>query len=140
MHWFYFSTMFKLLVILYILKLYVLNNIFSLAELIFLLKTDLSSLISMLSLISRIYLWYPYAKMINSSNDAILLQTRRWSRIALSFDGSTFLNIKGDIPMPMCFPDLTFDLTILRKNVSSTCIFTYHSKGKRSLNEKTLAS
>ena len=35
---------------------------------------------------------------------------------------------------------LSTRLTILRKNVSSTCIFTYHSKGKRSLNEKTLAS
>ena len=44
--------------------------------------------------------------MVNSSNDGMLLQFRRWSRIALSFDGLTFLNVKGEIPIYS--PDLTF--------------------------------
>ena len=74
--------------------------------LIFLFKTGLSRLISKLSLISRIYLLWPYAKMVNSSKNGIFLQIRRWSRILLSFDGLTFLNVKVDIPI--CSPDLTF--------------------------------
>ena len=44
--------------------------------------------------------------MVNLSKDGMLLQFRRWSRIALSFDGLTFLNVKGDIPI--CSPDKTF--------------------------------
>ena len=44
--------------------------------------------------------------MVNSSKDGISLQLSRWSQIALSFDGLTFLNVKGDIPI--CSPDLTF--------------------------------
>ena len=78
----------------------------SLAELIFLFRTGLSRLISKLYLVSKLYLWCSYAKMVNSSKDGILLKIRRWSRIALSFDGLTFLNVKGDIPI--CSPDLTF--------------------------------
>ena len=66
----------------------------SLAELVFLFRTGLSRLISKLSLISRIYLWCSYAKMVNSSKYGILLQFRRWSRITLSLDGLTFLNVK----------------------------------------------
>ena len=31
-----------------------------------------------------------YPKMVNSSEDGILLQTRRWSQIAPSFNGRTF--------------------------------------------------
>ena len=56
--------------------------------------------------ISRIYLQCPHIKMVNSSKDGILLQFRRWSQIALSFDGLNFLNVKGDISI--CSPDLTF--------------------------------
>ena len=79
----------------------------SLAELIFLFRTGLPCLLSKLSLISRIYLWWPYAKMVKlSSKDVILWQFRRWSWIALFFDGLTFVNVKGDIPI--CSPDLTF--------------------------------
>ena len=44
--------------------------------------------------------------MVNSSKDGILLQFRTWSRIALSFDGLNFLNVKGDIPI--CSRDFTF--------------------------------
>ena len=44
--------------------------------------------------------------MVNSSKDRMLLQFRRWSRIAVSFDGLPFLNVKGDIPI--CSPDLAF--------------------------------
>ena len=73
----------------------------SLPELIFLFRTGL---ISKLSLISRIYLWCSYAKMLNLSKYEILLQIRKWSRVALSFDGLTFLNVKGNIPI--CSPDL----------------------------------
>ena len=57
-------------------------------------------------MISRICLWYPYVKMRHSTKDGILLQTTRWSRIALSIDGLTFLNVKGDIPIRSA--DLTF--------------------------------
>ena len=44
-------------------------------------------------------------KLIKGWN--ILLQFRRWSRIALSFDCLTFLKVKDDIPI--CSPDLTFN-------------------------------
>ena len=67
----------KLLRVLLILK----KN--SLAELIFLFRTGLSRLINKLSLISRICLSCPYAKMVNSSKDGIILQFTRWSQIAL---------------------------------------------------------
>ena len=43
--------------------------------------------------------------MVKSLKDGILLQIKRWTRTALSFDGLTFLNVKGDIPI--CSPDLT---------------------------------
>ena len=43
--------------------------------------------------------------MVNSSKDGILLQYRRWSRIELSFDGLTFVNVKVDVPI--CSPDLS---------------------------------
>ena len=72
----------------------------------FLFKMGLSRLISKLSLISITNLLFPFAKMVNSSKDGILLQFRRWSQITLSFDGLVFLNVKGDIPI--CSPDLTF--------------------------------
>ena len=72
----------------------------------FLFKIGLSRLISKLSLISRTNLLFPFVKMVNSSKDGMLLQFKRWSRIALSFDGLVFLNVKGDIPI--CSPDLTF--------------------------------
>ena len=45
-------------------------------------------------------------KMVNSSKDGKLLQFIRWLQIALSFDGSVFVNFKGDIPV--CSTDLTF--------------------------------
>ena len=76
----------------------------NLAELMFLLK--IAQLISMLSLISSTNFLFPFAKMVNSSKDGILLQFKRWSRIELSFDCLVFLNVKVDIPI--CFPDLTF--------------------------------
>ena len=66
----------------------------------------LSHLISKLSLISSMNLLFPFAKMVNSSKDGILLQFRKWSRIALSLDGLVFLSVKGDIPI--CSLDLTF--------------------------------
>ena len=70
----------------------------------FLFKIGLSRLIGKLSLISRTNLLFPFAKMINSSKEDILLQFKRWSRIALTFDGLVFLNDKGDISI--CSPDL----------------------------------
>ena len=70
----------------------------------FLLK--IARLISMLSLISSTNFLFPFAKMVNSSKDGILLQFKRWSRIELSFDCLVSLNVKVDIPI--CFPDLTF--------------------------------
>ena len=70
----------------------------------FLLK--IAQLISMLSLISSTNFLFPFAKMVNSSKDGILLQFKRWSRIELSFDCLVFLNVKVDVPI--CFPDLTF--------------------------------
>ena len=57
----------------------------------------------------------------------MLLSLRRRSRIALSFDGLTFLNVKGEIPM--CSPHLTFK-----------CLSVSPSKDKRSLNLKKFAS
>ena len=85
----------------------------NLAELMFLFKIGLSRLISKLYLISSTNLLFQFTKMVNSSNDGILLQFKRWSPIALSFDGLVFLNVKGDIPI--CSPDLTFK-----------CLFFYH--------------
>ena len=72
----------------------------------FLFKIGLYRLISKLSLISGTKLLFPFVKMVNSSKDGILLQFKRWSRIAVSFDGLVFLNIKDNIPK--CSPDLTF--------------------------------
>ena len=72
----------------------------------FLFKIGLSRLTSKLSLILRTNLLSPFAKMVNSSKDEILLQFKRWSLIALSTDGLVFLNVKGNIPV--CFLDLTF--------------------------------
>ena len=69
------------------------------AELILLFKTGLSRLLNKLSLISRIYLSCPNAKVLNSSNDGILFQIRRCSRITLFFDGLNFRNVKGDTPI-----------------------------------------
>ena len=71
-----------------------------------LFKIGLSHLISTLSLISRTKLLFLYVKIVNYSKDEILLQFKRLSQIALSFDGLGFLNIKGD--PPICFSDLTF--------------------------------
>ena len=65
----------------------------------------LSRLISKLSLISRTNLLFPFAKMVNSSKDRILLQFKRWSQIMLSFDGLVFINVKGDVPI--CSPHLS---------------------------------
>ena len=73
----------------------------------FLFKIDLSGLISKLSLISRTNLLYPLPKMVNSSKNGILLQFKRWSRIALSSDGLVFLNVKAYISI--CSPDPTFE-------------------------------
>ena len=56
-------------------------------------------------MISGIYLSCPYDTMVNSSKDGILLQIRRWSQIALSCDGLTFLNVKSEISISS--PDLT---------------------------------
>ena len=64
----------------------------------FLFKIGLSRLKSKLSLIPRTNLLFPFAKLVNSSKEGILLQFKRWSQIALSFDGLVFLDIQGDIP------------------------------------------
>ena len=69
-------------------------------------KTGLSHLMSKFSLISRTDLLFPCAKIENSSKEVTLLQIKRWSRIALSFDGLFFFNVKGDIPM--CSPTPNF--------------------------------
>ena len=68
----------------------------NLAELIFLFKTGLARLMSKLSLISRTNLLFPCAKTKNSSKEGTLLQIERWSRIALSFDGFIFFDVKGE--------------------------------------------
>ena len=73
---------------------------------LFKIGIGLSRLISKLSLVSRTNLLIPFAKMVALSKDGILLQFKRWSRIALSFGSLFFLNSQGDIPM--CSPDLTF--------------------------------
>ena len=65
----------------------------------------LSRSISNLSLISRTNFLFPFAKMVNSSKDTILLQFKRWSQIVLSFDGLVFINVKGDVPI--CSPHLS---------------------------------
>ena len=44
--------------------------------------------------------------MVESSNSGSCLQNRRWSRIELSRDGFTFLNVSEK--MLMCSPDVTF--------------------------------
>ena len=72
----------------------------------FLFKVGLSCLINKFYLISKTNLLLLFAKTVNFSKDEILLQFKRWSRIALSFDGLVFLSVKGDIPI--CSPDLSF--------------------------------
>ena len=62
-----------------------------------LFKVGLSRVINKLPLISSTNLLFPFAKTVNSSKDRVLLQFKRWLRIALSFDGLVFLNVKGDI-------------------------------------------
>ena len=64
----------------------------------FLFKTGLSRVIRKLYLILRTNLLFQFVKIIKSLKDGILLQFKRWSRIAQ--------NVKGDIPIN--FPDLTF--------------------------------
>ena len=80
--------------------------------------------------------------MVNSSKGEILLQFRKWSRIALSFDGLTFLNVKGNIPI--CSPDQLLSVYPSHRNRKNCTFHTYIYKplqaGKRSLNRKTLAS
>ena len=63
------------------------------------IQNSLSRLISKLSLISRPNLLFPFVKIVNSSKDEMLMQFKRWLRIALFFDGLVFLNLKGDIPI-----------------------------------------
>ena len=96
----------------------------------FLFKIGLSRLISKLSLISSTNLLFPFAKMVNTSKDGILLQFKRWLRIALSFDGLVFLNVKGDVPI--CSLDVNFKvsirLTIISRTASTTGIFIYYSR------------
>ena len=85
------------------IKFYLLSKRNSLAELILSFKTSLPGLMSKLSLTSRVYLRFSYA---TSSKDGILLQIRRWSQVALSFNGFSFVNVKGDILIYSS--DLTF--------------------------------
>ena len=49
---------------------------------------------------------FPFAKMVNSSNNGTLLQFKRGPQIAISFHGLVFLNVKGNITI--CSPDLAF--------------------------------
>ena len=51
-----------------------------------------------LSRSTRINLLFPFAQMVNSSKAGKLLQFKRWSQIAFSFDGLIFLYVKGDTP------------------------------------------
>ena len=62
-----------------------------------LLKIGLSRVINKLSLISSTNLLFPFTKMVNSSKDRILLQFKRWSLIALSFDGLVFLKAHSKV-------------------------------------------
>ena len=75
------------------LKSQLLSKRNNLAELMVLFKIGLSRLISKLSLISRSNSLFPFVKIVNSSKDGMLLQFKRWSRIALSFDKSEFKNL-----------------------------------------------
>ena len=76
----------------------------NLAELKFLFKMGLSRLVRKLSLISGTNLLFPFPKMVNSAKDGPLMQFKRDWRIALSFDGLVFLNVKGD--KQICCPVL----------------------------------
>ena len=105
----------------------------SLAEQILLLfRKGLSRIISKLSSISRTYLWCPYVVMVNSSKDGMLFQFRRWSRIALSFDGLTFLNVKGDILI--CSPDQSVYPS--HRNRKNCTFHTYIYKPLQTLSRK----
>ena len=77
----------------------------------FLFQIVLSRLISKFSLISRSNLLSPLSKIVNSSKDEILLQFKKWSRIAPYSDGLVFLNVKGHI-LPNMFSRL-FHLSVL---------------------------
>ena len=64
--------------------------------------------------------------MLNSSKNGKLLKIRRWLRIALSFDGLTFLNVMSDISI--CSPDLSFKcpltyFTVIGRIAPSTHIY-----------------
>ena len=72
----------------------------------FLFNIGLSRLINKLSLISNKNSLVPWAKMVKPSNEGSWLQNKRWSRIAVSADGFTFLKVNGE--KPMCSLDLTF--------------------------------
>ena len=62
-----------------------------------LFKIGLSRVINKLSLISSTNLLFPFTKMVNSSKDRILLQFKRWSLIAISFDGLVFLKAHSKV-------------------------------------------
>ena len=62
-----------------------------------LFKIGLSRVINKLSLISSTNLLFPFTKMVNSSKDTILLQFKRWSLIAISFDGLVFLKARSKV-------------------------------------------
>ena len=95
----------------------------------FLFKMGLSRLISKLSLISSTNLLFPFAKMVNSSKDGILLQFRRWSRICsdwtkfheeLSFLKQVFL--KNGYPLSFidnCFKTFVDKLFIKRPQLAT---------------------
>ena len=65
---------------------------------VFVLNRSLSRLIRKLSLISSTNLLFLFVKMVNSSKEGTLSQFKRWSRIALSFDGFFFQNVRDLTP------------------------------------------
>ena len=87
----------------------------------FLFNIGLSHLINKCSLISIKNLLVPWSRMVKSSNEGSWLQSRWWSHIELSADGLTFLKVNGEIPM--CFPDLKYNIFKQHKRPEIYLIF-----------------
>ena len=102
-----------------------------LAEVMLLSKISPHDLKSKVSLISGTNLLFPFAKMVYSSKNGILLQFKRRSQIALSFDGLVFWSVRGDILI--CSPDLSVYPSILLRNLNQSlrrniCIWSLKRK------------
>ena len=97
-------------------------------------------------MISRTNLLFAFVKMVKYSKHGMLLQFKWWSKIALSFDGLVFLNVKGDrYPNMFSRPNIRLFVSPHYVELHLPRVYLYttpdsKSEGKRSLKGKTFES